>query len=409
MKKPLFENILIKIVLPLLVLAALMASAVPGRFFSVYAAGPEEAGDTAFTPAQLHNAYLYHLEDGQLKYWLDLSGDSIKLHCFFRSGGPEYYEKLYTLFPDETGRAGNTLLIREVRVDGSTDISSWFQFMAVTFSDDRAVLSVVRDEKTLAGGGSDNLLTGSYVMKSARPENSSPSENGSPDPGTYDDYIRYSGAAWQEGERHLRYWIEFHDDFELHCLFSEGLPSPGYYETVYTLSPYFENSPAQELLIRTVTDRNGLDVTDSFQVLRFSFSANDTVEMDVLRDETKLAGGSSNNLLSGRYTMKQGAALAAAAALLSEREQTDRADARAEFTPEELCAMAQEYYSRHFDFFPPEADCVKNDNSTYTIHLYEIVDDGRSLSHTATSAWYTVDASGIGSNDITGDAVDLTR
>ena len=77
-------------------------------------------------------------------------------------------------------------------------------------------------------------------------------------------------------------------------------------------------------------------------------------------------------------------------------------------TPEQLCVMAQDYYSRNFGFYPPEADCADNRDGTYTIHLYEIVSLGQTDNHTATSAWYTVDAFGVGTNDITGEPVDLS-
>ena len=56
--------------------------------------------------------------------------------------------------------------------------------------------------------------------------------------------------------------------------------------------------------------------------------------------------------------------------------------------------------------FPNGVEVIDNGNGTFTIHLYEIVDlDG--LKHTATSAWYTVDAYGVGRNDITEEPVSL--
>ena len=72
-----------------------------------------------------------------------------------------------------------------------------------------------------------------------------------------------------------------------------------------------------------------------------------------------------------------------------------------------LCRMAQAYYERHKDYYPPEAEFTDNGDGTYTIHLFEIVDDGNGTTHTATSAWYTVDAGGIGKDDIMGDEVNL--
>ena len=47
-----------------------------------------------------------------------------------------------------------------------------------------------------------------------------------------------------------------------------------------------------------------------------------------------------------------------------------------------------------------------NEDGSFTVHLYEVVDlDGDT--HTATSAWYTVDEYGVGQDDITGKAIDL--
>ena len=96
--------------------------------------------------------------------------------------------------------------------------------------------------------------------------------------------------------------------------------------------------------------------------------------MQVSRNETTLAGGEEENILTGEYT-------------LLPREKN---------TPEQLCALAREYYSRNFDFEPPETALMDNGDGTYTIHLYELVTLDQGETHTATSAWYTVDAYGDG-------------
>ena len=355
-----------------------------------FAAESSSADSSEPDSIALHDAYFYRQEDGQLKYWLDLGGEDIRLHCFFRSGSPDYYEKIYTLFPEPESSQGNTISIREIRVDGSTDISSWFLFMGITFTDDSAVLSVVRDDETLAGGGGSNLLTGSYVMTAGRPDSSPKTSATTPAEGSYDDYMHYNGSAFLVNGGQLRYWIEFRDNFELHCLFFNGDPaSGGTYEEVYTLYPDLDNSPAQELIIKSVANGQGTDITDSFRKFRFLFSSNDSVVMEVERDTTKLAGGLSP---AGSSSGKKASSTASES-----------------YSPEELCELAQNYYKRHNDFFPPEADYVKNDNGTYTIHLYEIVDDGDGMGHTATSAWYTVDTSGIGTDDIMGGTVNLNK
>lgn len=199
----------------------------------------------------------------------------------------------------------------------------------------------------------------------------------------YQNFDYYNGYAFESGGQ-LKYWIEFQDKFYLHCLFRSGEPEP--YEEVYTLYPDWEASPAQQLTIRTVEDANGNDITAWFESLDFLFSSEDIVVMQVKRNEQTLAGGADDNILTGEYILKP----------------------REAKTPEQLCAMAQEYYQRNYDFYPPEADFTDNGDGTYTIHLYEIMDLGEGVFHTATSAWYTVDAYGAGINEITGETVDLT-
>lgn len=77
------------------------------------------------------------------------------------------------------------------------------------------------------------------------------------------------------------------------------------------------------------------------------------------------------------------------------------APVQASYESGELIAMARAYYEAQSGFFAPEAECTENEDGTYTIHLYEIVknEEGDSW-HTATSCWYTVDASGKGCDGI---------
>ena len=79
------------------------------------------------------------------------------------------------------------------------------------------------------------------------------------------------------------------------------------------------------------------------------------------------------------------------------------------FNTDELARAAAEYYKRQTGFRPPEAEVFANADGTFTIHLYEILDDGNGLSHTATSAWYTVDEFGVGYDDIFDTPVDFSK
>lgn len=222
----------------------------------------------------------------------------------------------------------------------------------------------------------DKLLSSDEEEILAQPQ------SGSPD---YQAWQHYNGYSYYLDNGQLKYWIEFTDQFLLHCMFRSGEPT--YYEEVYTLYPDWDAPAAQQLCIRTVEDSYGNDISDHFESLVFLFSSEDMVLMQVKRDEKTLAGGAEDNLLTGEYVMKP-------------RDTTAK-------TPEQLCLLAQEYYNRNHGFYPPEADFTDNGNGSYTIHLYEIVKLDGGESHTATSAWYTVDAYGVGKNDITGESVDL--
>ena len=233
---------------------------------------------------EVQEYYVYRLENDQLKYWLDMSGDDLKLHCMYRSSDPTYYERIYTLDVDSAENFGKTILLKKITDDYDKDISSYFALLSFTFINNHAVMSVVRDENTLAGGSEDNLLTGSYTMT----------------PGKPNDAPKGSDKAEYETKGSLK--------------------------------------AVKELLSAGTSD-----------------------------DQAKT------------------------------------------YTPEELCKMAQDYYNRHKNYYPPIADYEVKEGGKYQIHLYEVVDDGNGYTHTATSAWYTVDAHGIGTEDIFGEAVDLTK
>ena len=77
------------------------------------------------------------------------------------------------------------------------------------------------------------------------------------------------------------------------------------------------------------------------------------------------------------------------------------------YTPEELCKLAQDYYYRTYDFYPPNADYTANKNGTYTICLYEVISDDEGTEHNATCGWLTVNVCGVGQDDLMLTAVDI--
>ncbi|MBR3187008.1 MAG: hypothetical protein IKF59_03115, partial [Lachnospiraceae bacterium] len=95
----------------------------------------------ADTQEELQEFYVYRLEDGQLKYWLDMSGDELKLHCMFRSGSPEFYERIYTLDIDSAETIGKTIFLKKVTDDHEYDISYFFAMLSFTFINNHAVMS----------------------------------------------------------------------------------------------------------------------------------------------------------------------------------------------------------------------------------------------------------------------------
>ena len=78
------------------------------------------------------------------------------------------------------------------------------------------------------------------------------------------------------------------------------------------------------------------------------------------------------------------------------------------YTPDQLCQLALDYYERHSGYRPSIADYETQSDGRYLVHLYDFVEQG-GMSHTATSAWYLVDAYAVGTDEIFGGYVDLTQ
>ena len=178
-------------------------------------------------------------------------------------------------------------------------------------------------------------------------------------------------------------------DIELHGMFRSGDPET--YEDVYIFDGATAEHDGDYVTRFTTVFKSGSDVSTWFKSIVLSRVQTSYI-LSVERDEKTLAGGGSDNVLSGSYTFDPFVRFAPLGA--------------GPFTEEDLGVLAQRYYFVNNGFFPPEADVEANDDGSFTVHLYEVVtlDD---TSHTATSAWYTVDAFGVGVNDITGEEVYL--
>ena len=222
------------------------------------------------------------------------------------------------------------------------------------------------------------------------------SENGSALEALEEEEIEFSPAyLYCLNNGTPKYWIdltgEMANTIVLHCFFRSGDPS--FYESVYYLDLDSADVGSGRVEVYQVSDERGYDVSDWFKSLTLT-AVQGAVMMNVERDEKTLAGGEEDNILTGVY-------------LFEPRTYLLPAD-NGPYTEKELGLWAQIYYFEHNGFFPPKADVERNADGSFTVHLYEVVkQDG--VSHTATSAWYTVDAYGSGTDDITGRPVELCR
>lgn len=219
-----------------------------------------------------------------------------------------------------------------------------------------------------------------------------------------------AGYLYCKGDGMPKYWLDLtgvlSDYPVLHCYFRSG--DPTFYESWFVLDLTTAEMSGNTIQFYNVYDEYDFDHSNWFRQLTFQFYLDGAV-MTVDRDESTLAGGAEDNILSGTYAMIP-------VGVGTEYEQIDNdlwmpdtymmpAD-EGPYTPAELGKWAQIYYFDKNGFFPPEADVEQNPDGSYSIHLYEFVSLNGNA-HTATSAWYTVDAFGVGNDDIYGEAVNL--
>ena len=208
-----------------------------------------------------------------------------------------------------------------------------------------------------------------------------------------------------------KYWLDMtgvlSDNPVLHCYFRSG--DPMFYESWFVLDLTTAEYETNTLRIHHIYDEYDFDHSDWFDSFTIRFYSDGAV-IDVDRDERTLAGGAEDNILSGRYVMFP-------VGVGVEYKQVDKEllmpftflkpEHDGPYAPIELGKWAQICYFTESGFFPPRVDVNENADGSYSIHLYEVVtQDG--ITHTATSAWFTVNAFGIGINDITGEAICLT-
>lgn len=201
----------------------------------------------------------------------------------------------------------------------------------------------------------------------------------------------YDGYTYVASDTKTKYTLHTNDGLALHCTFPSEKT-----EQVYSLevedARTLESQDTSVKVIKVI-DMYGTDLTDSFKEFTFTFQP-EKVLMQVERNEDKLAGGGSNNLLSGEYVLSK------YIPKTSENSQVTDTFTFEPYQMSELIAVSRWYYKQHNDYVPPEAEWKENGDGTITIHLYENVQDDENTIHTATSAIYTVDAYGKGEEKV---------
>ncbi len=300
----------------------------------------------AMAEKPISTAYVFCDNDGLPKYWLDFTGnvaDNLVLHCYFRTD--TWYERYYILdFNSAVQKAHqDTYRIENVYDEKGCDVSDCFKTVSLTVDEDSVRLYMERNPATLAGGTESMLLDGVYEMTPA-------------DAGVVYELI-------EDGQ--LKSWLVLNTG-NAELSFADG--------RTWNL----EKGAAEDYTVnvKRIVSQSGEEVPFRSFALTYVQGA-----MILNAD----ADGFSGAFLYNPRTFLW----------------------RSGCNAKEIARMAQLYYYRHHGFYPPEADAAENEDGSFSVHLYETVDNGDGTYHAATSAWYTVDASGIGTDDIFGDRIDL--
>ena len=303
-------------------------------------------GALAMADTTLYSAYVYY-EDGMPKYWLDFVGsmaDNLVLHCCFFTDS--WYEACYILDLKSAipNSHQNTYRIENVWDARGNDISNWFKTVSLSIEEGSVSLYIERNPATLAGGLTSTLLDGLYVMTPA-------------EAGVVYEYFKDS---------RLENWLVLNaDNAELH--FSDG--------RIWLLE--VEKDGEHTANVTRIVSASGEEIP--FQSFSISYVQG-----------AMLLNAKAGDDFSGTYLMNPRVFLQ-----------------RSGCSAGEIARMAQMYYYRHYGYYPPAADVEANGDGTFSVHLYELVDNGDGSWHMATSAWYTIDASGIGSDDLFGSYINL--
>lgn len=211
----------------------------------------------------------------------------------------------------------------------------------------------------------------------------------------------YDGYAYSSPDTKTKYTLHTKDGFTLHCSFFSGEEEQIYSLQVVDARSLSNNKSLDtNIKVMKVTDTNGTEITDSFKKFMFTFQP-EQVLMQVERDEDTLAGSASNNLVSGEYVLSK--------EIVNSSEEPQITDTFT-FKPyqiRELIAVSRWYYKQNNAYVPTEAEWKDNEDGTFTIQLYDNIQDDESTVHTATSAIYTVDRYGKGKEEVMFEEVEF--
>ena len=227
-------------------------------------------------------------EKSGVKYWLE-TAEGLKLHCWFLSGDPNYYEKVYTANLKKAEYEDGVLTLTDLRDSLGFPLQS-LKELRLTFAADSAAMELDADESKLAGGAGDNLLSGSFRFVPWDKPCTPPAESKSAEP--FGDLI-LSGNGFAHMENGVvRYWLETADGIRLHCwFFSED----AYVEKVYTANPAKAERRGDWITCDELLDEQG-EPLPGLRALSFQFRK-DSVLMAVTRNPQSVTG---DDLASGQ-------------------------------------------------------------------------------------------------------------
>lgn len=302
--------------------------------------------------------YLCTDDNGEPIYWLDMTGsvtEGLLLH-FYVNDDQEVYDGYYILNLDSATYNEETeeVSVSTVYDENGNDVSKLFKTLTLTYKNGMITMDVMGNRR-----GSIDVPTGSYVFVPVGFNQ------------YYEYYDRYGAVA---------YWFELSEsDNAIVVHKPTALGEERLYFDMNTAEWVDDNS----ISVGYVCDKNGKDITSQLGDITIRNDNGNVVF--IIKPLSKIA-----EALMGKGTY----VFVPNIAFLPQHE--------APYTAQELGNMARYYFLRHEGMFPSTVNVDKNRDGTYTILLFDGVNDGD-------VAWYTVDAYGDGYDEYSDATMSLTR